>query len=759
MAKKKRRVPEVLWRLFHNRARPLADTIISLISLSSFECRCKVRGCLGCAGDEAMSFLRRPDDPSDYHKLLTQCYVVVSDNAPPFSVFDPACRWSQLEIVRRSIEMIMREQPTSSNVICSGYDKAKYVTACHLSGSDFNSSIILVFCGDDFIYIGQHSRSSAIVELLTCSAWGLFLARVGDGIMSYLLKYSSIFLPLSRKKYHQVAGFSTSDLCFNYSKHISKIEFQHPPLVLLGKQYLKSGRRLNFRFAVLFNVELSGFPKKRKRVDEVDSASENWQPSTYFGVDVPYSSVNCAGCSGRSCSVSFSGDCKKKFCEESLYEEASVSNGADDANNKGDPSRNCQESLNQSLAKTRKRFRWYSWRRHRKRKQLTYHETFSLIPCTSSLMNKESLRSCPEKVTFAEVYLLCFQFETMPSQCSCCLVLQTLRGVKECSQINRQPLFYNLERSSYVLPRKHILNSLKPNLSDANVLFKDIFGLSDNNITAQSVTCCHSNSSCLIGFTCIYHSFVKLLKILIHKAQCCQHLRLLDKHCLIQSLNQSTNEHDGSMLEQNECGTVSLAKEYDGFQLEGELCKSYCLKKQVVSFIWAVCRSIIPQDLLGTTSNWRILRKHISSQISSKRNGVRALANLKASSRIPAKQPSFRVQSCGLQGKVSLHPKSVKYDNFRSVNGVLRDLHVVLKGIQLKEPEKLGSSKAAPFLIGFEEQIGHHAGVFIVVSDVSKAFDSINQDKLLTVMKDVALKDGYLLKKSHQVVCAEKSLW
>ncbi|CAK9139351.1 unnamed protein product [Ilex paraguariensis] len=367
---------------------------------------------------------------------------------------------------------------------------------------------------------------------------------------------------------------------------------------------------------------------------------------------------------------------------------------------------------------------------------------------------------------------------------------------------------------------------------------------------------------------------------------------------------------------QNECGTVSLAKEYDGFQLEGELCKSYCLKKQVVSFIWAVCRSIIPQDLLGTTSNWRILRKHISrfvhlrrferfslkqcmhklkisgfpllsnkhsscnsgnhvmrqakgqsantydgwSSISfssdtmkhkvleswifwffsslvvplvqanfyvtesehgkqevfyyrksiweklmsraitclknqsyclldgeslrkiigkrsfgfsrvrfrPKENGVRALANLKASSRIPAKQPSFRVQSCGLQGKVSLHPKSVKYDNFRSVNGVLRDLHVVLKGIQLKEPEKLGSSvfdyndvfrKLHPFLSVLKSRSGTMPGVFIVVSDVSKAFDSINQDKLLTVMKDVALKDGYLLKKSHQVVCAEKSLW
>ena len=151
-----------------------------------------------------------------------------------------------------------------------------------------------------------------------------------------------------------------------------------------------------------------------------------------------------------------------------------------------------------------------------------------------------------------------------------------------------------------------------------------------------------------------------------------------------------------------------------------------------------------------------------------KENGVRALANLKASSRIPANQPSFKVQSCGVQRKVSLHPKSVKYDNFRSVNGVLRDLHVVLKGIQLNEPEKLGSSvfdyndvfrKLHPFLSVLKSGLGTMPGVFIVVSDVSKAFDSINQDKLLSVMKDVALEDGYLLKKSHQVVCAEKSLW
>ncbi|GFY92246.1 hypothetical protein Acr_08g0006420 [Actinidia rufa] len=122
---RKRRVPEVLWRIFHNRARTLADTIIYLIPQSpAEECRCKGRRCLGCSGDGAMSFLLRPEDPPDYRKLLTQCFVVVSDDASPLSVFYPDRRWSQYEIVKRTIETIIGEQPSASNVICCEYDKA-----------------------------------------------------------------------------------------------------------------------------------------------------------------------------------------------------------------------------------------------------------------------------------------------------------------------------------------------------------------------------------------------------------------------------------------------------------------------------------------------------------------------------------------------------------------------------------------------------------------------------------------------------------
>ena len=48
--------------------------------------------------------------------------------------------------------------------------------------------------------------------------------------------------------------------------------------------------------------------------------------------------------------------------------------------------------------------------------------------------------------------------------------------------------------------------------------------------------------------------------------------------------------------------------------------------------------------------------------------------------------------------------------------------------------------------------------LFIVVADVSKAYESVNQDKLLSVMEDFFSSDKYLLEKFHRVVCTKKSL-
>lgn len=319
--------------------------------------------------------------------------------------------------------------------------------------------------------------------------------------------------------------------------------------------------------------------------------------------------------------------------------------------------------------------------------------------------------------------------------------------------------------------------------------------------------------------------------------------------------------------------------------------KLYCPNKNVVSFIWAICRRIVPLPLLGEPYNWRILRKNISkfiqlrkfenfslkesihklkiskfpllsnkhlrdahngcgelgitdvarhailecwifwffasivspllqanfyvtdsehekkevlyyrkstwkeliresdcvkderyrlldlesvreilgnrsfgfskARLLPKQIGFRMLTNLRSSSRIPLVSSSSKTLT-----NLKLQSRRVTYRSSESVNKVLHDLHVVVKGLLTKEPKQLGSSvfdyndiyrKLVPFLFLLKNGLPKPR-VFIVVSDVSKAFDSVNQDKLLSVMKDVILDDEYTLEELTQVFCTEKSL-
>ena len=86
----------------------------------------------------------------------------------------------------------------------------------------------------------------------------------------------------------------------------------------------------------------------------------------------------------------------------------------------------------------------------------------------------------------------------------------------------------------------------------------------------------------------------------------------------------------------------------------------------------------------------------------------------------------------------------------------------------MKEPERLGSSvfdyndvyrRLCPFLIGLKSGSSAMPAVYIIASDVSKAFDSVDQNKLLSVMEDVIWQEKYTLKQSSQVLCTKKSLW
>ncbi|KAK1265485.1 Telomerase reverse transcriptase [Acorus gramineus] len=109
MARKRRRLPEVLHRAYGHRARVLSDTILSLLSpppsAPEDECRtCGGRGCLGCRG---ASHLIRTGDNSEYVRLMTRGIAVVSDGAPPPPAFRFRNHRAQRLIVRNVMEAMV----------------------------------------------------------------------------------------------------------------------------------------------------------------------------------------------------------------------------------------------------------------------------------------------------------------------------------------------------------------------------------------------------------------------------------------------------------------------------------------------------------------------------------------------------------------------------------------------------------------------------------------------------------------------------
>ncbi|KAE8735735.1 hypothetical protein F3Y22_tig00000340pilonHSYRG01443 [Hibiscus syriacus] len=142
-----------------------------------------------------------------------------------------------------------------------------------------------------------------------------------------------------------------------------------------------------------------------------------------------------------------------------------------------------------------------------------------------------------------------------------------------------------------------------------------------------------------------------------------------------------------------------------------------------------------------------------------KQNGVRMLANLNTSSKmLQERTPKYR---CSWMRKIS-KARSIIYKSNRvkSVNWRLRGIHAVLKGLLFRGPEKLGSTvfdyndvyrKLRPFITTLKNVSTSMPGVYIVAADVSKAFDSVDQDKLLRMMEDVMVKNIYFLQQNHQI--------
>ncbi|KAK6162973.1 hypothetical protein DH2020_002814 [Rehmannia glutinosa] len=763
MARKRERVPEVLWRLFRNRARTLADTILALIPpppAKGAECRCKGCRCLSCSGDEAMSFLVRPGDPSDYRKLLTGCFVVVSENAPPLPVFDPHCRWTQCEVFPQLYLMLSGASYCTMNRF--GYSsvliiKYPFQLGWHAIGTEYGSLcdvekqydlMVVELSIKDFAHLSQDKRTSAVVDTLTSSKWTLLLRRVGDTLMMYLLRYTSIFLPLPRKKYDQISGFPISDLCFKFSRRTPDSISQHHPHV-----YNECSVWTEHKFLSLTFCDPGRRGKGSKELNQ-------YQGNSYVRILwVPSLLQTLLRLLQEMVKITFLEviDTTVMRLLYEIYEEAAMPAGSICVSDEEFPYIKCDGSLKQNTVSSRKRTRQYRWQRQRKRKQLVVQGTSSLIPCGGNSCNSENLSRGPLN-----------SVRTSSSQSHEDVLRKFYINVPE-EAYHPQYLRFSAYPGVFAL-KNNVLIALYQ-------ILRKTFGIDKN---PGIIPCLHSKNGCPVMSTCL-------------------------------SSYQDASRATGTGFQGHELGTILPMSRQEGDQLDGKWChvanaknhkmthtdidqvepisplvqanfyvtESEHEKQEVLYYrksTWkklmreAECLKDDRYRLLDHASVGKILRNRSlgfsRARLCPKQIGFRMLTNLQAPSRMRVNPPPRNHSKLNLQRKSFCNHRST-YWFFKSVNNVLQDSHVVLKGLGTNEPEKLGSSvfdyngvyrKLVPFLFLLKNGSTIMPSVFIVVSDVSKAFDSVNQDKLLSVMKDVILDDEYTLEKFTQVTCTKKSL-
>ncbi|KAJ4914737.1 Telomerase reverse transcriptase [Raphanus sativus] len=733
MARKPRRnVPESLRSLFGEKARNLKDAIVDLITRQSIQpeqCRCKGQGCLGCSRDKP-SFLLRPDDPNHYRQLLLhRCFVVLHEQAPPLPRFSPTSWWSQREIVEKVIET---GGDSGKNVICARYDK--------------------------------YEQTSPVLELLITSSWEFLLNRIGHDLMVYLLRHTSIFLPFQGKNHQQVSG---------------------PPL------------------RITQNETLPVHNNKRKSDESVNPSKKRQRVSSTVS------------------------DCPK---DKSAAVTSKASVDVVDEHREEKP---------------KKRFRLYLKRRQKQRRD-NCPNVDDEATCETSCTNGEAS-------TGNEADGRNQKISTSGSLTDFTKQAKQVKG-------NKHFKFSNSEYVS-VIPPNHILKTLKANYSDSKSLMNHIFG----EVSAWSAAPSHGKGNCPSGSICLYHSLLNSLKSLIGKTKSSYLKTLLDKHCpvLLPQESASANAASQSSGRQNSDklphGSSSEKNKPNSHNVGERL---YCTKDQVVYFIWAICSHIIPEGLLGTKHQMRVLLSNIAWLVSRRRNEKCTvtqflhkvkpsgfpffakkqlccmvsghalqnesisstqqmlctkwiswlfleivkkvgLFNFYATERQDGRQNIYYYRKCNweklvrkeisktLNGYVQVDNAEAesrrekfelsKYRFLPKGNGArmlldfssssrspsLRDVHSVLKDIQLKEPDVLGSSvfdhddfyrNLGPYLKDLRSQSGELPPLFLVVADVRKAFDSIDQGKLLDIVQCV-LKDEHILKKCRLVCRGKRSRW
>lgn len=131
---------------------------------------------------------------------------------------------------------------------------------------------------------------------------------------------------------------------------------------------------------------------------------------------------------------------------------------------------------------------------------------------------------------------------------------------------------------------------------------------------------------------------------------------------------------------------------------------------------------------------------------------------------------SYSSSCCGGVKQKAKHQKhSLRGEvpvQYQSVNSALEEVYAILKSVKVEKPEMLGSSvfdnndvyqKIHQFLSNIKSRSSEMPEIFIVVADVSKAFDSIDHDKLIGILPKI-FENEYELSKHAKLSCWNKSV-
>ncbi|XP_052138358.1 telomerase reverse transcriptase isoform X2 [Oryza glaberrima] len=605
-------VPPELRLAYGARALTLGRAVFSLLPSPRHRespcpaCRGRVAsGCLACRRWE---HLLRDGDPVAYRRLITRavCAIAADDlSAPPPPRYTPGnSGHSQARLVREMMKSIVADQSHGTkNVLCNG--------------------------------LHEGGQSICISDLVSSSSWSILLHRIGDLLMCYLLRCTSIFLPVKKNDYFQVSGVPLNVVLRN-PIFASTVARKHQPQTTKAKChtcYLWKSANMAENISICHDSSNSGVNSSFSSTCKIvtQQSCETCDSIRRAESKDPSEGCNCPkfpsdGRSGECCNCythntrkrkrlySWQRRSKKKqVCSvDDSSAEWSKLNGSN-FNMSNGPSENLAGKMNDQAQSVELTVDNTSLARSNDDSSSEIKVINATIlsseksPCSVFDIRGSQGLSCHYSLSEVQYQSTCPQVGPSSylhlnscSICFNCIISNASKHLSLDSLISRNGIFYNRRTTYSVFHCKHILSKRKR--PDALSLVKHIFGI---NSCCASLLKYNCHESTIRKSNCLCCWLPKSIKNLIRNSKRCQYKKLFLKHCSVKcKVAPDVTKNDGKA----HYSPGGKAAYYDRSFSRLE---AYSTHQQVASFVWAVLKRIVPKPLLGNSFGKRSLRTNI----------------------------------------------------------------------------------------------------------------------------------------------------